>query len=439
MISNEHKLLAQWAMEFALRNGSQASRVSLYTGFSSSIEVRDMKIDKLQQASENGLVINIFVDGRYGSFSTNRLNKAELERFIKEGINSTRFLAEDKFRTLPDSSFYYKGEGVPLDLIDPSFDSINPDDKVGLAMKVCEEIYGKDKRIISSNGSYGDEKSFKYMVASNGFEGESANSSFTLVGNVSIKGEGDARPESYWYDSSIYYNELQKDGIGTKSIERVLQKLGQQKIASGKYAMVVDNMNSSRLLSPVIGALYGSAIQQKNSFLLDKQDKLVLGSNVTIKDEPHLVKAEGARYFDNEGVATTPRAIFNEGVLNTYFIDTYNANKMQVKSTISSPSILTMQHGMKDVNGLVASLEKGILVTGFNGGNCNSTTGDFSYGIEGFHIENGKTTQPISEMNVTGNMITLWNNLSEAGNDIRKSSSWRIPSLLFKDVDFSGL
>ena len=103
--------------------------------------------------------------------------------------------------------------------------------------------------------------------------------------------------------------------------------------------MVVDNMNSSRLLSPVIGALYGSAIQQKNSFLLDKQDKLVLGSNVTIKDEPHLVKAEGARYFDNEGVATTPRAIFNEGVLNTYFIDTYNANKMQVKSTISSPSI----------------------------------------------------------------------------------------------------
>lgn len=158
MISNEHKLLAQWAMEFALRNGSQASRVSLYTGFSSSIEVRDMKIDKLQQASENGLVINIFVDGRYGSFSTNRLNKAELERFIKEGINSTRFLAEDKFRTLPDSSFYYKGGGVPLDLIDPSFDSINPDDKVGLAMKVCEEIYGKDKRIISSNGSYGDEK-----------------------------------------------------------------------------------------------------------------------------------------------------------------------------------------------------------------------------------------------------------------------------------------
>lgn len=439
MISNEHKRLAQWAMEYALKNGCQASRVSLYTGFSSSIEVRDMKIDKLQQASENGLVINIFVDGRYGSFSTNRLNKVELERFIKGGIDSTRFLAEDKSRTLPNASLYYKGGGAPLSLIDPAFDSIQPDDKVALAMKVCDEIYGKDSRIISANGSYGDEKSFKYMVASNGFEGENSNSSFTLVGNVSIKGDGEARPESYWYDSSIYFDVLQKDGIGTKSIERVLRKLGQQKIASGKYAMVVDNMNSSRLLSPVIGALYGSAIQQKNSFLLDKQDKLILGKNITIKDEPHLVKAEGARYFDSEGVATTPRAIFDKGVLNTYFIDTYISNKMQLSPTISSPSILTMENGTKDVDGLVSSLDKGILVTGFNGGNCNSTTGDFSYGIEGFLIENGKTTQPISEMNVTGNMITLWNNLEEAGNDIRKSSSWRIPSLLFNDIDFSGL
>ena len=196
MISYEHKRLAQWAMEYALKNGCQASRVSLYTGFSSSIEVRDMKIDKLQQASENGLVINLFVDGRYGSFSTNRLNKVELERFIKGGIDSTRFLAEDKFRTLPDASLYYKGGGAPLSLIDPAFDSILPDDKVALAMKVCDEIYGKDSRIISANGSYGDEKSFKYMIASNGFEGENSNSSFTLVGNVSIKGDGEARPES---------------------------------------------------------------------------------------------------------------------------------------------------------------------------------------------------------------------------------------------------
>ncbi|MEG2066015.1 MAG: TldD/PmbA family protein [Tannerellaceae bacterium] len=439
MITNENKELAQWAMKYALENGCQASRVSLYNGSSSSFEIRDMKIDRLQQASENGLAIQLYVDGRYGSFSTNRLDKKELAKFIKEGIDATRFLAEDKARTLPDPSRYYKGEGADLDLIDPHFDAIQTDDKVKLAMNTCDELFGKDERIISANSSYNDEKDFKYMVTSNGFEGETSGSSYSLVASVSIRGEGDARPESYWYDSSLYYDVLIKQGLGQKAMERVIRKLGQQKVASGKYTMVVDNMNSGRLLSPVIDALYGSSIQQKNSFMLDKLDQKVVGDNVTLIDEPHLHQSAGARYFDSEGIATKRMPVFENGVLKTYYIDTYSANKMNVAPTISSPSILTMTMGNKNTDGLIAGVDKGILITGFNGGNCNSTTGDFSYGVEGFLIENGKLTTPISEMNVTGNMITLWSNLAEVGNDPRLSSSWRIPSLLFSDVDFSGL
>lgn len=426
-------------MEYALKNGCQSSRVTLYNGSSSSFEIRDMKIDRLQQASENSMVIHLYVDGRYGSYSTNRVDKKELEKFIKDGIAATRFLAEDKARTLPDASLYYKGGLPDLQLIDPKFDAIQPDDKVALAMSTCDEIMGKDDRIISANASYSDEKDFKYMIASNGFEGETSGSSFGLVGSVSIRGEGDARPESYWYDSSLYYDELVKSGIGTKALERVIKKLGQRKVASGKYKMVVDNLNSSRLISPVIGAIYGSSIQQKNSFLLDKLDQKVVGDKVTLIDEPHLAKASGARYFDSEGVATQRLPIFENGVLKTYYVDIYSANKMDMKPTISSPSILTMPNGTKDMDGLIASIDKGILVTGFNGGNCNSTTGDFSYGVEGFLVENGKLSQPISEMNATGNMLTLWSNLAEVGNDPRLSSSWRIPSLLFEGVDFSGL
>ena len=160
---------------------------------------------------------------------------------------------------------------------------------------------------------------------------------------------------------------------------------------------------------------------------------------MTLMDEPHLVQASGARYFDSEGVATERRAVFKNGILNTYFIDTYNAKKMGTASTVNSPSILVLQTGKNDLDGVVAEVDKGILITGFNGGNCNSSTGDFSYGIEGFLIENGKLTQPVSEMNVTGNMLALWTSLVETGYDPRLSSSWRIPSLVFEGVDFSGL
>lgn len=439
MITNENKKLAQWAMDYALKNGCQASRVSLYNGSSSSLEVRNMKIDRLQQASESSLVIHLFVDGRYGSFSTNRIDKKELETFIKNGIDSTRYLAEDQARTLPDPSVYYQGGQPDLELFDPKAESVDPDEKVALAMNTCDEVMGKDDRIISAEASYSDDTEFRYLVASNGFEGESSASSFSLVSSVSIKGEGEARPSSYWYDSTLFYDTLIKQGIGTKALERVLRKLGQKKVASGKYTMIVDNMNAARLLSPLISALYGSAIQQKNSFLIDKLDQKVVSEKLILTDEPHMKRTPGARYFDNEGVATQKRAVFDGGVLKTYFIDTYNANKLAVQPTISSPSILTFQMGDKNTDALIASTKKGILVTGFNGGNNNSTTGDFSYGVEGFLVENGKLTQPISEMNITGNLLTLWSNLLEIGNDPRPSSSWKVPALVFEGVDFSGL
>ena len=399
MITDENKKLAQWAMDYALKNGCQAAKVLLYSSSNTSFELRDAKMDRLQQASEGGLSLSLYVDGRYGSISTNRLNRKELETFIKNGIDSTRYLAKDEARVLADPSRYYKGGKPDLKLYDAKFASLNPDDKIEMAKAVAEEALGED---------------FAYRLISNGFEGETKSTWYSLSADITIRGEGEARPSAYWYESSLYMNDLIKKGIGQKALERVLRKLGQKKVQSGKYTMVVDPMNSIRLLSPMMSAL-------------------------TLTDEPHLVKASGARYFDNEGIATERRSIFDKGVLNTYFIDTYNAKKMGVDPTISGSSILVMETGDKNLDGLIAGVEKGILVTGFNGGNSNSSTGDFSYGIEGFLIENGKLTQPVSEMNVTGNLITLWNSLVATGNDPRLNSSWRIPSLVFEGVDFSGL
>lgn len=439
MIADNNKKLAQWAMDYALKNGCQAAKLVLYSNSNSSFELRDAKMDKLQQASENGLGITLYVDGRYGSYSTNRLDKKELEAFIKNGIESTRYLAEDNARALPDSSRYYKGGKPDLQLFDDKFYHINPDDKVAMARAAAEEALGKDERIILVGTSYRDGESASYRLTSNGFEGESKSTWFSLSAEVAMKGEGEARPSADWYDTALYYDKLPKSGIGAKALERVLKKLGQKKVASGKYTMVVDPMNSGELLDPVISALYGSALQQKNSFLLDKLGAKIGSGMLNLVDEPHIIGARGARYFDSEGVATERRPVFEDGILKTYFIDTYNSKKMGVAPTVNSPSLLVLKPGSKDLNGLVADVQKGILVTGFNGGNCNSSSGDFSYGIEGFLIENGKLAQPISEMNVTGNMITLWASLVAVGNDPRMSSSWRLPSLVFEGVDFSGL
>ena len=439
MVSNNDKLIAQWALEVCKRKGADAARISIYGGTGSSYELRDLKIDKLQQASERSMVIHLFTDGRFGSYSTNRIDRKELDSFIERGIANTRHLSPDPFRSLPPSSRYYKGGGVDLELYDRNFDKVSPEEKIDLARIVGEEINGSDSRLLSYSTVFSDSSEFLYQIDSQGFEGESFSTQFSLSASVSIKDQGDARPEDYWFDASLFFDSLQKSGIGKRALERVLRKLGAKKIASGRFPMVVDCLSSARLLSPIISALYGSALQQRNSFLIDKKDKLLFARSVNLTDDPHCKRTPGAKFFDTEGVSTEKRAIIEDGCLRNYFIDTYSANKLKMAPTVSGPSTLFLQTGNKDLEGLIGSVSKGVLVTGFNGGNCNSTTGDFSYGIEGFLIEDGKVSHPISEMNITGNMISLWQSLSETGNDPLAFSSWKIPSLLFDGVNFSGL
>ncbi|MDR2383214.1 MAG: TldD/PmbA family protein [Prevotellaceae bacterium] len=439
MIAAEYKSLAKEAMQFALDNGANKARVSISSGSNSSFEYRNKNLDKLQQASENRMEIELFVDERYGSYSTNRIEKASLFKFISSAIESTRYLDKDPMRTLPDPARYYKGAMFTLDTYDKKFDEANVETKLALARNMVDEIYGIDSKIISITAEYSDGDNFVYMISSNGFEGETAHSNYFLYSTVAMKGDDDARPSSSWFETAMYFDNLVKNNIGKKAYERTLRKLGQTKIDSGRYPMLLDNTQSSSLLSPLLSAMNGGALHQKNSFLINKLNEKIISDKVTVIDEPHIKSAFGARMFDREGVATVKRNLIEKGVLKTYFIDTYNAAKLNMEPTISSSSTVNFDLGTRSHEQILASIDKGIWVTGFNGGNTNSGTGDFSFGIEGFLIERGKPVKPVNEMNITGNLLTLWNNVLEIGNDPRLNSSQRVPSLLFKDVDFSGI
>ncbi|MDR3061890.1 MAG: TldD/PmbA family protein [Dysgonamonadaceae bacterium] len=438
MISQEHKDLARWAMKYALSKGCSDARISVYSGTNNSFDYRDTQLEKLEQSSENGMSIQLYVDGRYASYSTNRLDKNELERFIANGIEATRFLAKDEFRQLPKPERYYKGDGKGLEIYDYDYSKVSVDDKMALIKENAAEVYGKDERLISVTASYSDGISSSFMITSNGFEGESDTTYYSISADTSMKGAGDSRPQSYWYDSAVFWDKLEKKNIGKIAYERTVRKLGQEKIASGVFPMLVDNTQITRLLSPIIAAIYGNAIQQKNSFLIDKIGEKIISDKFTLTDDPHISGARGSRWFDGEGVATKKRTVIENGVLKMYYIDTYSGLKLNMEPTIQGPSLLNCVHGNKNFDQLLASVEKGIWITGFNGGNSNSTTGDFSFGIEGFLIENGKAIKPLNEMNITGNLLELWKNVIEVGNDPKMNSSWRIPSILFDKVSFSG-
>lgn len=430
--------MARWAMEHALKKGADEVSVAISESKSSNVDVREQKIDTLKEAIQSNLNIRLFVDNRYSSHSTNRLNKKELARFIEEAISGTRFLSEDPFRTLPSPDLYYKGNGPDLQTTDDAYDQLEAAKKIELAFQIEKEAYQKDERIISVTAGYNDYTGNRILITSNGFKGESGNSNFELYASVSVKG-GDARPSDYWFEQAIFFEKLKKSEIAAVALSRALKKIGQEKIRSGKYTMIVENRVTGRLLNPLIDALNGYSIQQKNSFLIGKMNEQIASDKLNLIDDPLIISGNGSRLFDGEGLEAKKRAVFEKGILKTYFISTYYGKKLEMEPTTGDTSNLILTPGAQSLDELIASVENGILVTGFNGGNTNGSTGDFSYGIDGFLIGKGRLIKPVSEMNITGNMNEFWKELVAVGNDPDPNSSWRIPSLVFTNVDFSGI
>jgi PmbA protein len=306
---------------------------------------------------------------------------------------------------------------------------------VKIAAEIEDAAKSQSDKIISVAAGYSDDTYESTLVHSNGFSGEGNGTYFSAGAEVSVKDEEGGRPEDWYYATTRFFNELPAcEILGKLAARRALQKIGQKKIESGKYTMLVENRAASRLLSVFQGPMSARAIQQKASWLDGMLEKKIASEKLTVIDDPFIEKGFGSRIFDGEGIAAKKRIMIDKGVLKFYYVDNYYGRKIGMEPTSGSPSNVLFEYGSESLEEM-----KGILVNGFIGGNSNSTTGDFSFGIVGLLIENGEIVKPVNEMNISGNAKEFWNQLVAMGNDPYPYSSVKIPCILFDDVNFSGI
>ena len=443
MKSNDRLELAHWAVKKAQTAGAAHAAVNINKTREVDISVRESKIDKLSESTQNSLSISVYVDNKYSSHSTNDLRKDALGGFIEEAVAMTKYLSEDLHRKLPDPKYYEGRQSVNLDLYDNNYESLTSEERIEIANQIEKAVKDTGEKIVTCTSGFGDSMSESVKVHSNGFEGERKSTYFGAGVEVTVKddkSETGGLPSDWCWPGLRHFSKLPSaEEIGKEAVKRAISKIGQSKIESGKYDMIVENRTASRILGTMFRCMNGSSIQQKSSYLDGMLDKSIASEKLTITDDPFIPGASGSRLYNNEGMATQKRVLIDKGVLKTYLIDNYYASKMGVDPTGAQTSNLIFELGDKSFDEMIAGVEKGIAVTSFIGGNSNSTTGDFSYGIMGLYIENGKIVKPINEMNVSGNFMNLMANLIDVGNDPWIYSSWRRPSLHFKEVNFSGL
>ncbi len=432
---------AEWAVEYALKCGATEVTAGVSENKNLNIVLLNDGIEKLQESNQKSLNIDLYCSNRYSSHSTNDLRENSLKKFIEEAVKMTNYLAKDEARSLPDRKYYPNKDllSMDLELSDSGFSSVDFENKIGLLQKMYNSINGKSDKIINVTTYYYDSISKGVLIHSNGFSGETVDTGYSIYASVSANDPNGGKPSAGHGCTVRYLKDLlNPEEIADIALQRTLGKIGQKKIDSGVYKMVVENRSAGNPVGTILRALGGRALQQKNSYLEGMLGKKIASDKLTIVDDPFVKKGLASRLFDSEGLAAQRREIVTNGILNSYYINNYYGRKLNMEPSTGSSSNIVYGYGDKSMNELVKMIDKGILVTDFIGGNFNTTTGDFSNGISGFYVENGEIKFPVNEMNISGNAKNLWANLLEVGNDPQVYSSNRTPSFLFDKVDFSG-
>ena len=460
MITEEEKALADSSIDMALEAGASAVQVTLDKAKTEIIALLDGEIDNIRQTGDRALTFKVFADGKYGVFSTNRLEAESVKELLKMAVENVRLLAPDKFRRLPDKEETAKDaiRGDEMELCWDGYDSVTAEQRLDMARRVSvfnefsTESTDRDWKLVSEEVEYNNTLTDTYLTSSDRIGCRQIETSFEVCSNVTVEDKEGNKYSGLWWDYSISPEKVLASDCGHKAVMQAASQIGQVNVNGGKYRMVVSRRVSGRLVQPVLNALSGRAIQQKSSFLTDTLDKKVFSGGLTILDRPREKGKSGSILFDGEGRACLDRDIIVNGVVKEYFINTYMSGKLGMPATSESANRPVVQPFVSEKTGAEGNIDltllqeadvlalcgSGILVTDFNGGNCNSATGDFSYGVEGFVFENGEIKEPVSGMLITGNMKELWSNLLVAGSDPMDGFSRQVPTLAFDDVTFSA-
>ena len=433
-------------LEFALEQGAQQVRLTYSKSVMNLTGILNGEVDKTAYALDQSLQLQLFVDGRFGTFSSNRLEEKELQAFIRSSIDTVRMLEPDENRSLPDPTRLVKDAvtGKELGLYDPSYESLTSARRKEMALGSSfwsrKEELENGFTVIAEEGEYSDSLFDSITIDSQGLFARHTETSFEIGYEATVEDAHGNHYSNFWWDAAPLLKDLKLDTCSKTAIERASAALFPVEIDSCRTNLIVDSECAGKLVTPLLNALGGFAVQQKNSFLADKLGKKIFPESLSIIDLPRVPGQTGCRLFDSEGVATRDLPVIENGVVKTFFINTYIGHKMGVEPTIEDATRVKLMPVGDCITQeeLLQKIGDGILVTGFNGGNSNAATGNFSYGIEGFLIRGGKKVHPVREMLITGDFISLWNSLVATAQDARPCMSKLIPTLAFKDVSFSA-
>ena len=434
--------LAQSVLDRAARMGASAASTEVSESSGLSVNVRKGKVETIEQNRDKGLGVTVYLGDRKGHASTSDFADAAIEQTVKAAYEIAKFTGEDAFAGLPDAE-NLAHKPLDLDLFHPW--SIEASEAIDLACRMEAAAFAVSPAIVNTEGA-GVSVNHGHFISANslGFMGGFPYSRHSIaVAPIARKGRAMQRDD--WYSASRHPDRLaDPKAVGRYAAQRALSRLGAKKISSRKVPVLIESPLACGLLGSFVSAASGGALYRKASFLVDALGTQVFSPELDIIEEPHRPGEVGSTPFDDEGVFTRPRTVVDGGVLQGWFLSTYSARKLGMKTTGNAGGA----HGLRltsrrtqaqdDLRAMLRKLGTGLFVTELLGHGVNTLTGDYSRGASGYWVEGGRIQYPVEEITIAGNLKDMYRSIVAVGADEVSRGSYRTGSILIEQMAVAG-
>lgn len=429
------------------RKGASAADVIAVEGDLASVQVRLSAVDKLSRAQEKRLGLRVYFGHRSAGASTSDFSPAALDELVETTCELAQAVVEDPYAGLPAPADMAT-DRPDLDLYDSRM--LPMDRMIELAERTERAALAVDPRLTNSEGAeFGTFGGRTLFANSHGFYGEYQSSSFSCsVAPIAV--QDGLMQRDYWYAVGRKLNALDSpEDVGREAGRRTVRRLGARKIATCRVPVVFDPEMAGSFLGNLCSAVNGYAIYKGASYLIGRLGERIAPEMVTVYDDGRMPGGLGSKPFDGEGLATRKTVIVERGILQSYLLDTYAAQKLNLTSTGNAsrsvgeaPSAgatnFYLAPGTISPDEIVRSVKRGLYVTELIGFGINMVTGDYSRGAVGFWIENGELAYPVEEITIAGNLKDMWIGVEAIGNDLVFRGRIASPTVKIAEMTVAG-
>jgi PmbA protein len=436
-------------LDFATRAGATAADAVLVQEAAFSAGVRLGEIEKLTDAREKRLGLRVFVGERSALAATADLTRGGLARCAEDTVALARVTQPDPAQGLPERGAL-ASEAPDLDLYDDAAAAPSPEDALARARAAEAAALGSDARLTNSEGAEFSQTAATVAYASTlGFDGGYRSSAFDLSVQPVAETDGHMQRD-YWYSRARHLERLDDPiEVGRRAAIRTLRRLGGRRVPTQEAPVVFEAEVAASLLRHLAGAVVGQSLYRGTSFLLGRLGEVIASPLVTIVDDGRRVGGHGSRPFDAEGLATRRTTVVEEGRLTSYLLDTYSARRLGLASTgnaaravgdapSAAPTNFYLAAGTASAESIIASIDRGLLVTELIGFGVNPVTGDYSRGATGLWIEHGEIAYPVEEITIAGSLLEMFRDIEMVGDDLVFRGSVASPTLKIRRMTIAG-